>query len=144
MNESGAESAQSAGLPSPRLDVSPLPSGPATDRPAGLGQELPEAPDVDGLPLDAEPSGDLGDADRLAVVHAGTVARVLTDDQQRSDNHYMTKYMLLIQTKQGDVVAAGSFPTVVAARAWEDEHEADLSGEVVGCVRVITKAEALR
>lgn len=51
-------------------------------------------------------------------------------------------HLLLIQTDQDEIVAV-RFPSAEAARDWEDEHEVEI-GTVVGCVRVVTKAEALR
>lgn len=54
----------------------------------------------------------------------------------------MTAHLLLIQTDEGGTIAV-RFPSQEAAREWEDEHENEL-GEVIGCVPVVTKAEALR
>lgn len=54
----------------------------------------------------------------------------------------MTKYMLIIETQTGDTAVIGNFPSVQAARSWEDEHEDKVT--VIGCVPVIPKAEALR
>lgn len=45
----------------------------------------------DSVDSDAESLGDLGDADRLAVSHRKSVAKVLTVDQGCSDNQYMTQ-----------------------------------------------------
>lgn len=41
-------SAQATGCPGPRLHVVPLPGGPSTDSPSGLGQQSSRAPDADG------------------------------------------------------------------------------------------------
>lgn len=53
-----------------------------------------------------------------------------------------TTHLLLVQTDRGHTVAV-QFPSANAARDWEDEHEMEL-GTVIGCVPVVTKAEALR
>lgn len=50
-------------------------------------------------------------------------------------------HFLLLANSEGDLVAV-RFPSVDAARAWEDEHEEEV--EVNGCVRIVSKAEALR
>jgi hypothetical protein len=52
-----------------------------------------------------------------------------------------TAHVLLVETDEGGIVAV-RFPSVDAARQWEDEHEDRLT--VVGCFPVTTKAEALR
>jgi hypothetical protein len=53
-----------------------------------------------------------------------------------------TGTVLLIQTDAGDTIAV-RFPSIAAARDWEDEHEMEL-GTVIGTARVVTKTEALR
>lgn len=52
-----------------------------------------------------------------------------------------TPHLLLIQT--GDGTIAVRFPSAQAARDWEDAHEGEL-GEVIGCVPLASKSEALR
>jgi hypothetical protein len=46
---------------------------------------------VDGDASYTEALGDLGQTDRLAVVHAPSVSKVLTEGQRRTDNPYMTE-----------------------------------------------------
>ena len=50
--------------------------------------------------------------------------------------------VLLIQTDDGNTIAV-SFPSVAAARDWEDEHEMEL-GTVIGTAFVVSKKEAIR
>lgn len=52
----------------------------------------------------------------------------------------MSAVVLLVETPDGPVGVR--FPDTVAARAWEDDHAGDLTA--VGCVPIVTKAEALR
>ena len=73
------------------MNVGPVPRGPATNRPARLGQHATSAPHIHRGPLDAKPLGDLGDADGVAICHEKSVAKVLTVDQGCSDNQYMTQ-----------------------------------------------------
>ena len=54
----------------------------------------------------------------------------------------MTGTLLLIQTDDGDTIAL-RFPSVAAARDWEDAHEMEI-GTVIGTARIVTKTEALR
>lgn len=47
--------------------------------------------------------------------------------------------VLLVETTDGNVVAV-RFPSVDAARAWEDSHP---EVQAVGCPRLVSRAEAL-
>ena len=51
----------------------------------------------------------------------------------------MSGYVLLVETP--DEWVAVAFPTVEAARAWEDDHEEDLPGIVRGVARLVTRQE---
>ena len=51
-----------------------------------------------------------------------------------------TKYVLLVETSEGDVVGV-LFSSAEEARAWEDQHETDLL--VQGCVPLVSRREAL-
>lgn len=73
------------------MNVGPVPGGPATDRPAGLGHYATVPPDVHCGPLYPQPLCDFSDAYRVAISHEKTVAKVLTVDQGCSDNQYMTE-----------------------------------------------------
>lgn len=52
-----------------------------------------------------------------------------------------TGTLLLIQTDDGDTIAL-RFPSVAAARDWEDAHEMEIT--VIGTARLVNKTEALR
>lgn len=54
----------------------------------------------------------------------------------------MTGTLLLVQTENETL--AIRFPSVAAARDWEDEHEMDMPGTIIGTARVVSMAEALR
>jgi len=49
--------------------------------------------------------------------------------------------ILLIEDDEGDVMGV-RFKNIEEARAWEDEHE-DKIGTVSGCVRIVSRSEAL-
>jgi hypothetical protein len=83
-------SGDAAGLSGPRFDGGPVPGGSAADRPLGLGQHATVPPHVGGLALDAEPVGDLGQPNRLTVVHAENCSEPLDNRQGCSDTHYMS------------------------------------------------------
>lgn len=51
----------------------------------------------------------------------------------------MSGYVLLVDT--GNEALAVAFPTLDAARAWEDEHVEDLDGTVLGVARLVTRQE---
>ena len=51
----------------------------------------------------------------------------------------MAGVVLLVETP--DEWLAVAFPTREAARAWEDDHEADLAGIVRGVARLVTRGE---
>lgn len=55
----------------------------------------------------------------------------------------MTAYVLIVETSARGGVAV-KFANAVAARAWEDEHEMEINGTVVGCVPIVSRKEALR
>ena len=51
----------------------------------------------------------------------------------------MNAHVLVIATDRGEV--AVSFPSLDAARYWEDEHETEITA--LGCFPIVSKAEAL-
>lgn len=50
---------------------------------------------------------------------------------------------VLLFERDGETVGI-RFPSVEDARAWEDAQGADIPGTVVGCVRLVTRREAIR
>jgi hypothetical protein len=78
--------------------------------------------------------------------HASRIGDTETLDKPEYPYHdnpmTTTGTVLLIQTDAGDTIAV-RFPSIAAARDWEDEHEMEL-GTVIGTARVVSKTEALR
>lgn len=104
------------------------------------------AGDADGDRLARVDSGGSSGAALRGLGHAVRIGDTETLDNPGLSCHgncMTTAAVLLIQTPQGDTVAL-TFPSIAAARDWEDEHEMELPGTVVGAVRVATKREALR
>lgn len=51
-----------------------------------------------------------------------------------------TAIVLLVESVRGDIIGV-RFPTVEAARQWEDEHEDEITAR--GVVRLVSRSEAL-
>lgn len=49
------------------------------------------------------------------------------------------RHVLLVEDKLGNVTAVGPFPSVDAARTWQDEHGL----EAVGCVQLVGRRQGL-
>lgn len=105
-----------------------------------LGRRDPQADGLTGV-LDAGPAGTA----LLGGGHDERIRCTSTLDQGQypcNDKPMTTTTVLLIQTDDGNTIAV-SFPSVAAARDWEDEHEMEL-GTVIGTARVVSKTEARR
>lgn len=83
---------QASRLLRPRLDVGPVPAGPAADGPAGFGEQSAVLPHLDGVSFDAESGGDVVAADGVAGGHDDSMTRNVRVDKcnDRSDTKAMT------------------------------------------------------